>query len=123
MRRHKDGWLGRVRIGTGDVMLSYFLPPVLQALRATHPNIDLVFFTGTTTDVAQRLSSNDIDLGLVTLPVNERMFQTITLRTETFVAILPPVEADAPQSLHSGRSRPAGPDRPPAGRHHEAPSR
>jgi DNA-binding transcriptional LysR family regulator len=89
MRRHKDGWLGRVRIGTGDVMLSCLLPPVLRALRTTHPNIELVIFTGTTTDMVQRISSNDIDLGLVTLPVNERVVQTIPLRTETFVAILP----------------------------------
>jgi hypothetical protein len=37
----------------------------------------------------QRISSNDIDLGLVTLPVNERVVQTIPLRTETFVAIRP----------------------------------
>jgi DNA-binding transcriptional LysR family regulator len=107
MRRHKDGWLGRVRIGTGDVMLSCLLPPVLRALRTTHPNIELVIFTGTTTDMVQRISSNDIDLGLVTLPVNERVVQTIPLRTETFVAILPPDEAEAPESL-----TPADLDRP-----------
>ena len=107
MRRHKDGWLGRVRIGTGDVMLSYLLPPALRALRTTHPNIELVIFTGTTTDMVQRISSNDIDLGLVTLPVNERVFQTTPLRVEPFVAILPPAEADAPESL-----TPAALDRP-----------
>ena len=47
------------------------------------------------------------DLGLVTLPVNERVFQTTPLRVEPFVAILPPAEADAPESL-----TPAGLDRP-----------
>jgi DNA-binding transcriptional LysR family regulator len=107
MRRYKDGWLGRVRIGTGDVMLTYLLPPVLHALRTTYPNIELVIFTGATTDVLQRIGRNEIDLGLVTLPVNERVFQTTPLRTETFVAILPPVEVDAPESL-----TPADLDRP-----------
>ena len=107
MRRHKDGWLGRVRIGTGDVMLSYLLPPVLRDLRTTHPNIELVIFTGTTTEMLQRISSNEIDLGLVTLPVNERVFQTTPLRIEPFVGILPPGEADAPECL-----TPASLDRP-----------
>src|SRR5262245_36989167 len=72
MRRYKEGWLGRVRIGTGDVMLSYLLPPTLRALRTTHPKIELVIFTGTTSDVVQRISNNDLDLGLITLPVHDR---------------------------------------------------
>jgi DNA-binding transcriptional LysR family regulator len=75
MRRYKDGWLGRVRIGTGDVMLTYFLPPVLRALRTNYPNIELTIFAGATTDVLQRIGRNEIDLGLVTLPVNERVFR------------------------------------------------
>ena len=39
MRRHRDGWLGRVRIGSSTTALIYHLPPVLQRLRREHPNI------------------------------------------------------------------------------------
>ena len=99
MRRHKDGRLGRVRIGTGDVMLTYLLPPVLHVLRTTHPRIELVISTGTTTEMMQGMSSNDIDLGVVTLPANEQVFRTTPLRTEPMAAILPPDETDAPESL------------------------
>src|SRR5437016_2512783 len=46
MRRHKDGHLGRVRVATGPTALAYLLPPVLQDLRAQHPQIDLIVTTG-----------------------------------------------------------------------------
>ena len=51
MRRHRDGWLGQVRIGSSTTALIYHLPPVLTALRKQHPNIELVVTTGTTTGV------------------------------------------------------------------------
>ncbi len=45
MRRHRDGWLGRVRIGSSTTALIYHLPPVLEDLRKRHPNIELVVTT------------------------------------------------------------------------------
>src|SRR5436189_221218 len=51
MRRHRDGWLGQVRIGSSTTALIYHLPPVLARLRKEHPNIELVVTTGTTTGV------------------------------------------------------------------------
>ena len=50
MRRFRDGWLGRVHIGTTLTALMYELPPVLRELRSAHPRIDLVV-----TNMATRL--------------------------------------------------------------------
>jgi DNA-binding transcriptional LysR family regulator len=88
MRRHREGWLGRVRIGSGTTALIYHLPPVLQALRTGHPNIDLVVTTGTTSGVVERILRNEIDLGVVSLPISERMLDTVALKREPLVAIL-----------------------------------
>ena len=55
MRRHRDGWLGQVRIGSSTTALIYHLPPVLARLRKEHPNIELVVTTGTTTGVVERM--------------------------------------------------------------------
>ncbi len=55
MRRHRDGWLGQVRIGSSTTALIYHLPPVLQDLRTRHPNIELVVTTGTTSGVVERI--------------------------------------------------------------------
>ena len=87
MRRHRDGWLGRVRIGSSTTALIYHLPPVLQRLRREHPNIELVATTGTTTGVVERLLRNEIDLGIVSLPISERQLEVIPLKAEPLVAI------------------------------------
>jgi DNA-binding transcriptional LysR family regulator len=87
MRRHRDGWLGRVRIGSSTTALIYHLPPVLQRLRREHPNIELVVTTGTTTGVVERILRNEIDLGIVSLPISERQLEIIPLKAEPLVAI------------------------------------
>ena len=87
MRRHRDGWLGQVRIGASTTALIYHLPPVLTGLRRQHPNIELVVTTGTTSGVIERILRNDIDLGIVSLPVSERQLHIVPLRKELLVAI------------------------------------
>ncbi len=87
MRRHRDGWLGQVRIGSSTTALIYHLPPVLTALRRQHPNIELVVKTGTTTSVVERIVRHEIDLGVVSLPISERRLEVVPLRSEPLVAI------------------------------------
>jgi len=87
MRRHRDGWLGEVRIGSSTTALIYHLPPVLQALRTQHPNIELVVTTGTTSGVVERIVRNEIDLGVVSLPINERLLDVVPLKSEPLMAI------------------------------------
>jgi DNA-binding transcriptional LysR family regulator len=87
MRRHRDGWLGQVRIGSSTTALIYHLPPVLQQLRRQHPNIELIVTTGTTTGVVERILRNEIDLGVVSLPISERLLEIVPLKSEPLVAI------------------------------------
>ncbi len=70
MRRFRDGWLGRVHIGTTLTALMYELPPVLRELRSAHPRIDLVVTNMATRLSVERILDNTIDLALVTLPVS-----------------------------------------------------
>jgi len=96
MRRHRDGWLGQVRIGSSTTALVYHLPPVLTALRRQHPNIELVVTTGTTTGVVERILRNEIDLGIVSLPISERLLDIVPLRKEPLVAIFSSSVRDLP---------------------------
>jgi DNA-binding transcriptional LysR family regulator len=89
MRRHKDGWLGQVRIGASTTALIYHMPPVLQHLKFHHPNIEVRVATGTTTTIVEMLSHNHIDLGLVTLPITDADVDVTSLLTESLVAIVP----------------------------------
>ena len=99
MRRHRDGWLGQVRIGSSTTALIYHLPPVLARLRKEHPNIELVVTTGTTTGVVERMLRNEIDLGVVSLPINERVLDLVPLMTEPMVAIFSDRTEDLPSRV------------------------
>jgi DNA-binding transcriptional LysR family regulator len=96
MRRHREGWLGRVRVAASTTALIYHLPPVLRRLRVEHPNLELIVTTGTTTQVVERILRNDIDVGIVSLPINQRDLEVVPLRQEALVAIFPSGIGDIP---------------------------
>ena len=101
MRRHRDGWLGRVRIGSSTTALIYHLPPVLEDLRKRHPNIELVVTTGTTSGVVERILRNEIDLGVVSLPISEKILDIVPLKAEPLVAIFPARTRQAAGARHT----------------------
>ena len=92
MRRHKDGRVGRVHLGTVVTALTYLLPPVLRRLRAAHPDIELVITTGTTDYIVEQMLANLIDLGFITLPADARIFEVTAIRRDPLLAILPASE-------------------------------
>lgn len=87
--RHRGGWLGRVRIGTGTSTLVYLFPPVLQRLRRDQPEVDLIIRTGSTVDILDLLLRNELDVGVVTLPVSEQRLAVEPLRSDPLVAVAP----------------------------------
>jgi DNA-binding transcriptional LysR family regulator len=99
MRRYRDGWIGRVHIGTTNTTLMYELPPILRRLRLDHPGIDLHVTNMPTRDSVERILQNKIDLGLVTLPVEERQLKVTPLHPEMLVAIFPADMKGIPQEV------------------------
>ena len=71
MRRHREGWLGRVRLGTSVAVCTYLLPPVLAQLRRDHHDLEVVITVDTTEAVVSRILANELDIGIVTMPVKE----------------------------------------------------
>lgn len=90
MRRHRDGHLGRLRLGTLPSILNYLLLPNAKAFREKHPDIDLILRTGMTPELIALLADNQIDLALGTLPVNDRLIDVHELRSDPQLALLPP---------------------------------
>jgi DNA-binding transcriptional LysR family regulator len=102
MHRHRDGYLGKVRIGSGAATLTYLLPPVLRRLRDSHPNIEVSVVTGTTSGIVEQLLANRLDLGVVTLPAQHPLIEITPINTKQLVAILPGDRPNLPD-----RPRPA----------------
>jgi DNA-binding transcriptional LysR family regulator len=99
MRRFHDGWLGRVHIGTTMTALMYELPPILRQLRTAHPGIDIVVTNMATRDSIEKTIRNEIDFGLVTLPIKSAQLSVTPLRPEMLVAILPATMKNVPQEV------------------------
>lgn len=60
---------GLLTLGTSDTTACYILPPVLQRFRRCYPGIELVIFNRPSPVVLQQVVSREVDLGVVTLPV------------------------------------------------------
>jgi DNA-binding transcriptional LysR family regulator len=99
MRQYRKGWLGQVRIGTMLTVLTYRLPPILQRLRAEHPDIVLIVNNMPTLDAVTNVLENKIDLGVVTLPIENRLLRVTPILEERLVAILPTDVRDAPKEV------------------------
>ena len=90
VRRRREGWLGRVRLGTSTIALNFHLPPVLRRLRSSHPYVELAVTSGTTAAVLAQLQRNELDAGIVNLPIDDRALEAVPLCEEPLVAIFPP---------------------------------
>ena len=99
MRRFRDGWIGRVHIGAALTALMYLLPPVLKKLRTDHPGIDLFISNAPTTAMVDGVLRNEVDIGLVTLPVEDSRLVITPLHVEQMVAIFPAVARDIPDEV------------------------
>jgi DNA-binding transcriptional LysR family regulator len=99
MRRfsNKDG--GRVRIGTSMTMLMYALPPILQKLKSSHPQLEINLKAGLTSATLKSLQANTLDLGLCALPIQDPAFETVPLLEDELVAILPAAIGQIPKKV------------------------
>lgn len=94
MMRHRAGDTGRVRIGTGATACIYRLPPLLAALRAGHPGLEIIVVTGNTADILDTVEAGTLDLALVTLPAARPGLSIEPVCVEEMVAVGPRVGGD-----------------------------
>jgi DNA-binding transcriptional LysR family regulator len=91
--QHGSAVIGRVRIGIGATACIHILPPILSELRRRFPKLDLVVNTGNAPEILRAIEDNSLDLGLVTLPPNNRSLgralDATPLIDDDFMAITP----------------------------------
>ncbi len=99
MRRFRDGWVGRVRLGSVLTAMIYRLPPILRRLREEHPGVELVHNNMPTGESIEGIIQNKLDLALVNLPAEHRQLTVTPLFTEAMVAIFPAGTQDLPDAV------------------------
>jgi DNA-binding transcriptional LysR family regulator len=95
MRRHREGGLGRVRIGTFTSTLTYLLVPVLGRLRRAHRGLDIAIETGASDELIEKVVRNELDLGLVMLPVLSPLLDVVPVREDAILGVFPTALAPA----------------------------
>ncbi len=95
---------GRLRIGTASTMASIHpLPNILAELKRRHPQARVAVFRDTSAGIVARILSNDLDLGLVSLPVEAPDIRAESLQRDLLVAIVPPAHRLARQRSVTAR--------------------
>ena len=90
MDQFSESGSGQLRIGTGSTACATLLPGVLRQLRRSLPGTEISVVTGNSPEIARKLAANEVDVGLVTLPVDGRTIQTTPLFEDEIVMIAPP---------------------------------
>ena len=99
MRRFREGWIGRVRLGTALTVMIYRLPPILRRVRLEHPGVDLLVANMPTPEGIANILQNKIDLAVVHLPVAKKHLRITPLQPEMMVAIFPAGTRDIPDEV------------------------
>ncbi|HEY1016217.1 MAG TPA: LysR family transcriptional regulator [Herpetosiphonaceae bacterium] len=85
---------GTLRIGTIETLAAFFLPPVLEALRATHPGITIALQSGNEASILQAIKAGDCDLGLILDQVSDQQqLVCVPLRNEALTIVAQPDSA------------------------------
>jgi DNA-binding transcriptional LysR family regulator len=82
---------GRLRIGTASTMASNEqLPTILAELKRVYPQAQFVVRRATSTEIVAQILQNDLDIGLVSLPVEASDIRADVLQRDRLVAIMQP---------------------------------
>ena len=77
-------------LGTSASFSIYLLPPALRRFRSRYPKTELTVVTGNAPEIARGVVQNDLDVGIVSLPVRERELAVTAFHRHELVAIAPP---------------------------------
>ena len=81
---------GRVRVGTSASISIYLLPPFLRRFRSCYPATELVVVTGNAPEITRAIVANELDVGIVSLPVRDRELVVTPFFDDELVAIAAP---------------------------------
>jgi DNA-binding transcriptional LysR family regulator len=98
-KRHREGFLGPLRLGVGAQILVHLLPPILKSLRETQPTLEVVIRSGIADEIRQRVVQNELDLALVTGPIEDAGLTAEPILSVPLLAVLPERAPRVPAAL------------------------
>jgi len=90
LRAHENLEMGSVRVGGGATAVSFLLPEAIAAFQRVHPGVRFVVKEAGSQDVARSVIEDQLELGIVTLPVQARQageLDVVPLTSDRIVAV------------------------------------
>lgn len=81
---------GRLSIGAVSTVALFTLPKLLGTFAEVRPLVTVHVRTGTVDDVLQMVLRNEIDIGLVTVPLNHELIRTVPLFRDRIMLVAGP---------------------------------
>lgn len=78
---------GALKIGALLTVVNYLLPPTVIGFHNNYPNVDLSILGLRTGDIFKVLLQNELDLGIVSLPIEHDELETISLFKEDLALV------------------------------------
>lgn len=102
VRRHVEGRVGRVRLGTSTGVVVHLLPQVLKEMERAFPDIDVEVSILGSSETMARLAQGTLDIGLVATPLPGNRDITVShWRSDPMMAYLP-AHWEAPPEISPG---------------------
>ncbi|MHC1717766.1 MAG: LysR substrate-binding domain-containing protein [Acidaminococcaceae bacterium] len=79
---------GVIRIGTISSITCHWMPQLIKAFQAIHPNVQFVLHQGDYTSIQEWIKVGAVDFGFITPPAVTGL-QTITIKEGSMLAVLP----------------------------------
>jgi DNA-binding transcriptional LysR family regulator len=90
--RHKT-LTGTVHLGGGMTVCLHVFPLLLKDYRRRHPHVDVKLTTGGTPFLLERIRAGDVDVGLLTLPVEGADLVQVPVMREELLLVMHPSHA------------------------------
>jgi len=78
-------FFGTLKIGIIPTLAPFLLPLILPKLLQQYPTLDLKIFETTTHEIVRKLKLRELDVGILSLPINDEALIEMTLFTEDFL--------------------------------------
>lgn len=101
--------VGALRVGTSDTNALYYLPPFIKAFAKAMPQTRLVVVSRSSAGIADEVERGNLDLGIVTLPMDRPALDTKPLFEQRLVLVVPrrdPLASKTRVSLRAIHDRP-----------------
>jgi DNA-binding transcriptional LysR family regulator len=86
---------GSLRIGASTTIATYMIPRYLGAFHRAYPGVELQLISANTRDIAEQMVAQDLDVGLVEGPVDDKNLISEPWRTDVMKLIAAPDHAFA----------------------------